>query len=270
VSQREFIGQFHDEDTDLEYLNARYYEANRGHFLSQDPTHIAIGNPGEIKQITGINQQRYLADPQLSNSYAYARGNPIVYKDQTGNSPNAYGVAFVAGAVYGAAQQFEYDRASGTVSSVPQYMKAEFTGGFQAVAALGAIQVLGPAGALRAYGTYETGANIYDFTQKALINESSYSPQQKMQSLSTLYRDLATRAISVGVPREYRVVYESLRSIYDSLEKIYNQAHQNASGPQSSTSGTKQYSTSGSSQSGIPSGKDSNGRQIYCYGACKK
>jgi hypothetical protein len=33
ASQRQFIGQFHDEDSDLSYLNARYYSGGRGHPL---------------------------------------------------------------------------------------------------------------------------------------------------------------------------------------------------------------------------------------------
>src|SRR3989338_7381891 len=46
--QRKFIGQYYDEDTELSYLNARYYDGARGQFTSQDPTHLAIGDPARL------------------------------------------------------------------------------------------------------------------------------------------------------------------------------------------------------------------------------
>jgi len=65
-------------------LMARYYDGTRGQFLSQDPTHLAIGKPNELKHLTQQEQRQLLADPQALNSYAYGRGNPIVNKDPTG------------------------------------------------------------------------------------------------------------------------------------------------------------------------------------------
>jgi len=38
--QKQFIGEYAD-DTDLSYLNARYYDGGVGRFVSQDPTHLA-------------------------------------------------------------------------------------------------------------------------------------------------------------------------------------------------------------------------------------
>jgi len=66
-------------------LNARYYDGGRGQFLSQDPTHLSVGNPQQIRQLTGLTQERYLLDPQSLNSYSYARNNPVVNKDPQGN-----------------------------------------------------------------------------------------------------------------------------------------------------------------------------------------
>ena len=37
ASDRRFIGQFADDATSLDYLNARYYDPARGQFTSQDP-----------------------------------------------------------------------------------------------------------------------------------------------------------------------------------------------------------------------------------------
>src|SRR5262245_22036330 len=84
--KRKFINQFADE-TGLIYLNARYYDPARGQFLSEDPSFLAVGDPGLLKQITGQDQQTFLADPQLANSYNYGRDNPITNKDVSGNGP---------------------------------------------------------------------------------------------------------------------------------------------------------------------------------------
>lgn len=69
TTQREYIGEYYDEESNLSYLNARYYEANRGQFLSQDPVFWGKQN---------------LQNPQSLNSYSYAEGNPINKKDPTG------------------------------------------------------------------------------------------------------------------------------------------------------------------------------------------
>jgi RHS repeat-associated protein len=81
--KRKFIGKFAD-DSGLSYLNARYYEGSRGQFLSEDPTFLAVGNPNQIQQLTQLDQNKFLADPQQLNSYSYARGNPISNRDPNG------------------------------------------------------------------------------------------------------------------------------------------------------------------------------------------
>jgi len=73
TEQRKFIGEEYDATTDLNYLNARYYNAKIGRFTSEDPMFWSL--PNEL-----------LSDPQNQNSYAYARNNPIVYSDPTGES----------------------------------------------------------------------------------------------------------------------------------------------------------------------------------------
>jgi RHS repeat-associated protein len=81
--KRKFIGQFTD-DSSLSYLNAGYYDGNRGQFLTEDPTSLAVGDPSKLQQLTQKQQQELLRDPQTLNAYGYARDNPITNKDATG------------------------------------------------------------------------------------------------------------------------------------------------------------------------------------------
>jgi RHS repeat-associated protein len=83
--KRGYIGEFSD-TSNLSYLNARYMDPSRGQFLSQDPTFLALGNPGQLQQLSRQSQQQFLTDPQQLNSYSYARDNPIIHKDPNGNS----------------------------------------------------------------------------------------------------------------------------------------------------------------------------------------
>ena len=70
---RKFIGQEYDDDSQLSYLNARYYAGARGQFISQDLEFW-------------IASQDWLFDPQNQNAYAYARNDPITLSDPTGRS----------------------------------------------------------------------------------------------------------------------------------------------------------------------------------------
>ena len=65
-SQKTYIGEYSDSETNLSYLNARYYDPTIGRFLSQDPW---FGN---------------LTSPQSLNKYSYAENNPLTYTDPTG------------------------------------------------------------------------------------------------------------------------------------------------------------------------------------------
>ena len=78
AEQRKYIGQEYDEDTGLNYLNARYYNSAIARFVSQDP--VALATP-----------EKFLQDPQQLNYYSYARNNPIVGSDPSGEI--TYGVS---------------------------------------------------------------------------------------------------------------------------------------------------------------------------------
>jgi len=77
--QRKFAGHEYDVDTGLSYMNARYYNSSIGRFISQDPVFIGLGS-GQIE---------VLSDPQLLNSYSYARNNPLAYIDPDGHLPRS-------------------------------------------------------------------------------------------------------------------------------------------------------------------------------------
>ena len=67
---RKYIGQYQDATTNLDYLNARYYNSAYGRFLSEDPVFWS--------------QNQNLRDPQSLNAYSYANNNPIRLSDPSG------------------------------------------------------------------------------------------------------------------------------------------------------------------------------------------
>jgi RHS repeat-associated protein len=64
-----YTGYYFDEETDLYYLMARYYDANIGRFLTRDSFH-------------GFED-----DPQSLNLYSYTKNNPVIYVDHDGHNP---------------------------------------------------------------------------------------------------------------------------------------------------------------------------------------
>lgn len=63
-----FTGQKHDQETGLDFFQARYYSAALGRFTSPDPANIGA-DP---------------SDPQTWNGYAYVRNNPMSLVDPSG------------------------------------------------------------------------------------------------------------------------------------------------------------------------------------------
>jgi RHS repeat-associated protein len=125
--KRQYIGQFMDAQTGLDYLNARYYEAPRGQFLSQDPMFWIL--------------RANLQNPQSSNPYSYAENNPIIKKDTNGQF--AVLALMAAGAVVSMVSQGVSDYASGNPVQWQNYAGAAAGGSvaplaFLATAALGA------------------------------------------------------------------------------------------------------------------------------------
>jgi RHS repeat-associated protein len=75
--QKQYIGQYSDPETNLSYLQARYYDGSKGEFLSEDP--VFLGDP----------RSQDLPNPQTLNSYSYANDNPITGKDPDGRQAQA-------------------------------------------------------------------------------------------------------------------------------------------------------------------------------------
>ncbi len=77
-TRQKFTGKERDAESGLDYFGARYMSGAQGRFTSPDPQN-AGGFPG---------------DPQSWNAYAYARNNPLLYTDPTGE---AYTICNVGG-----------------------------------------------------------------------------------------------------------------------------------------------------------------------------
>jgi RHS repeat-associated protein len=98
--KRQYIGQFSDAQTNLNYLNARYYNPTQGQFLSEDPVSWGAQN---------------IANPQSLNMYSYAQGNPIRLSDPMGLSVFDYAANPIP------ANGFDYGMAIGTYKGIPIY-----------------------------------------------------------------------------------------------------------------------------------------------------
>jgi RHS repeat-associated protein len=83
-TKKQYIGQYFDASSNLNYLQNRYYNSSQGQFISEDPAFLAIGNPTQLQQLTQQEQNQLLADPQQLNAYSYGRDNPITRKDPSG------------------------------------------------------------------------------------------------------------------------------------------------------------------------------------------
>jgi RHS repeat-associated protein len=89
INKRKFTGHERDYETGLDYMLARYYQANLGRFMAVDP-----------------GGDTTLPDPQSWNKYAYVRNNPVNSTDPTGTTiePGKGADAVFMAQFYGALQ----------------------------------------------------------------------------------------------------------------------------------------------------------------------
>jgi len=66
--RQKFTGYEHDDESGLDFAQARYYSSAQGRFLSADP----LLSSGEVEE------------PQTWNRYSYALNNPLVFTDPSG------------------------------------------------------------------------------------------------------------------------------------------------------------------------------------------
>lgn len=211
VSQREFIGQYYDNETTLNYLNARYYEGKRGQFLSQDPVFWEIGQTKDGKNI--------LTNPQAMNSYSYANNNPIGNSDPTGRSLyiiNA-SVAFVSSLAWNRGRDIAANFTDWKSDNLPWYSLLQARGddaAFRyikdavkamavAVATAGADKYLG--GKAVTWALTKAEAKILSATAGAV-------PKVGISILSGGLRDPETGKIDTSA-----VVADSAKNVFDSL-----------------------------------------------------
>jgi len=89
--QATFTGQEYDEESDLQYFGARYYDNQIGRFTAIDTALLVLHNKKELNDITEGDLEKLLSDPQKLNSYAYVTNNPVKFVDPDGQ----YGVESV-------------------------------------------------------------------------------------------------------------------------------------------------------------------------------
>jgi len=83
--QRKYTGHEFDILSKYTYAQSRYLDTKIGRFLSEDPAFLLIGDPAFSDRYSRTLEQ-FLADPQLLNSYSYARNNPLKYTDPDGEN----------------------------------------------------------------------------------------------------------------------------------------------------------------------------------------
>jgi RHS repeat-associated protein len=125
---RKYIGQLYDGESNLEYLNARYYNPQQGQFLSQDP--LFLSNP--LKQ--------NILNPQALNSYAYSTDNPITKSDPTGLFVTASGlvqkgdtlgsIASQINSVYGTSYTYQQLASANGISNPNVIYAGSYLGGY--------------------------------------------------------------------------------------------------------------------------------------------
>ncbi len=198
-----YRGYYYDTETDLYYLEARYYDPETGRFISQDSIDFLVPD-----HLTGLNL------------YAYCNNNPIMYTDPSGCF--AITTAIIIGAIVGAV-------VGGTIGGVVTYNSAKKSGatggellGKTILGVLGGAVIGGAIGAAIGYGvgylaggTYASGltaksvgTGVKTFVSQAnKVNHVLNNPAHKLTGYTTKSMGrLMKKTLSKGIVGSYKSV----------------------------------------------------------------
>jgi RHS repeat-associated protein len=116
-----YTGHEYDVDTGLNYAGSRYYNSAVGRWISQDPVFLALGNDPQTEEKTNQKLQEILSDPQLLNSYSYARNNPLIMIDQSGEWPSWGQIKTVAQVGWSLGKSYVQNKANDVKNSYNSY-----------------------------------------------------------------------------------------------------------------------------------------------------
>lgn len=246
-NQRQFAGTERGFQQNMDYMVNRYYSYDRGQFISQDPVSWELGITSDGKKA--------LVDPQLQNSYSYARGNPVINKDPDGrltlDGSFNYSKGLVGGGVGITIELYPNPgyQFYTTVGAGPQ------SGG----SLKGGIDVFGT---LRTPGQYSQGEIIgaYGLWGASYTTTAPFDPSNPFNNLG---KD-ADKSLSWAIGRQAALTQGFLYA--GSPTYLFN------SGPGNSSLGAVNTNSGGGGpiqRSKDPIGKDpGTGQNIYCWGLC--
>ena len=143
-----YRGYYYDTESGLYYLNSRYYDPVTGRFVSPEPN-VDCGEFDEGAELIGYNV------------YAYCANNPVVHKDDTGESIIlciliGAGIGLIAGGVFGA---YRADKNGYTPNDGWEYWK--YVVGYGVVGgAIGALVGWGAGALIAKYGVATAATSI--------------------------------------------------------------------------------------------------------------
>jgi RHS repeat-associated protein len=89
--RQKFTGKERDNETGLDYFEARYYASKQGRFTSIDPYNIVMERQFATDAKKAESQFTvYLSNPQRWARYTYALNNPLLYTDPHGQDVTIY------------------------------------------------------------------------------------------------------------------------------------------------------------------------------------
>jgi RHS repeat-associated protein len=227
-SRKKYATHELDDDTGFDYVKARYYLGDRGRFESQDRVFLMVGT--QRKELENI-----LIDPQLLNSYSYAKNNPTTLEDVNGNNA-VYAAAMgaysglVVGASYSVASQIISNVNNGSQGinilniNYSDLAKSGFNGaiigGISGIASYEAAELLGKTGSVLApsliAGTISFGESIID---DKISKRDVNIPNATQNALNTI---VTTSLLQVGVNLN---VTGRLPNVFS--KKFFNGVHAN-------------------------------------------